>query len=208
MKFNILVVTFYACAWADEQQAAHDGSKLFAEGQEKAQALSKKLARRNLSLEKGDQLPVKLQEDVDEVVDLFTQAADAGFAEAQHALGGMYNMGYMVKEKDDSLSAKYFSLAADQGKLESITNLGTMYKDGVGVEHDIIQAIDLYEKAFEGGHSLAAYNLAAIHANGVGGLTKDLFKARALLAAIPDFQGASEAMAQIDKMIQQEAGEL
>ena len=44
-------------------------------------------------------------------------------------------------------------MAAEQGNLDSLSNLATMYKDGVGVERDIGKAVILYEKAAAGGHA-------------------------------------------------------
>jgi TPR repeat protein len=147
------LVTIAAVAFADGQLFGKNGGEgkgAFEEGQKKAKALSSKLARRKLSLEKGDPLPEKLQKDVDEIVALFTKSAGAGYAEAQYALGGMYNLGYMV-EKNDDMAVKLFTAAADQGNLEALSNLATMYKDGVGVVQDISKAMELFEKAFAGG---------------------------------------------------------
>ena len=58
------------------------------------------LSLSGVSLEQGDEVPSKLQPDVDAVIGKFIEAAEAGYVEALHALGGMYNTGYMV-EKDD-----------------------------------------------------------------------------------------------------------
>mmetsp|Transcript_18184 Transcript_18184/g.48000 ORF Transcript_18184/g.48000 Transcript_18184/m.48000 type:complete len:207 (-) Transcript_18184:113-733(-) len=177
-----------------------DGKKLFASGRKKAEGLSKKLARRGLSLEQGDEIPENFQKDIDAIVELFTRSADAGYVEAQHALGGFYNVGYMVPEKDDVAAAEYFRLAAEQGKAESMSNLATMYKDGVGVEQNFEKALELYNQAYDAGNDMSGFNLAAMHANGIG-TEKDLYKARELLEGILGFQGAPEALAQVESMI-------
>ena len=211
-KMTMLRV-FFVISIAMSSFAAEDSDKdpklLFEDGQKKALSLGKKLSRRKLSLEKGDKLPGSLQEEVDAIVDLFTKSAEAGYAEAQHALGGMYNVGYMVKEKNDALAIEYFTAAANQGKPESLSNLATMYKDGVGVERDIPKALELFEKAFVGGHETAAFNMASLYATGAGGhLEVNLQKAQELLSAIPNFEGASEALSQVTAMIKQQSGEL
>ena len=152
MRFQVLLLLAFLTVAALGAPAKEPGEKVFEEGQKKAKALSKKLERKKLSLEKGDELPEKLQKDADEVVRLFTEAADAGYGGAQRAIGGMFNVGYMV-EKDDEQAIKYFTMAAEQGNLDSLSNLATMYKDGVGVERDIGKAVILYEKAAAGGHA-------------------------------------------------------
>ena len=122
-----------------------------------------------------------------------------------------------------SVAFEYYRLASEVGgKADSISNLATMYKDGVGTDQDFAQALSLYEKAFDAGSDISGYvrgccsrhlslppnsppilnsqNLAAMHANGIG-TSKDLFKARDILERIVSFQGAAEALAQVEQMI-------
>ena len=51
--------------------------------------------------------------------------------------------------------------------------------------------------------------MASLYATGAGGhLEVNLQKAQELLSAIPNFEGASEALSQVTAMIKQQSGEL
>ena len=91
-------------------------------------------------------------------------------------------------------------LAAEQGKADSISNLATMYKDGVGVTQDFAKALELYQKAFDAGSDMSGFNAASMYANGIG-TEKDLYAARGLLEKIHGFPDAQEALAQVEKLI-------
>ena len=65
--------------------------------------------------------------------------AEAGDAEAQYNLGGMYASGQGV-EQDFKEAVKCFQKAADQGFAMAQNNLGVMYVKGEGVEQNYVTA--------------------------------------------------------------------
>lgn len=65
--------------------------------------------------------------------------AEAGDAQAQLSLGGMYANGRGVA-KDDAEAAKWWRKAADQGRAQAQYNLGGMYNKGEGVPKDFTEA--------------------------------------------------------------------
>ena len=86
-----------------------------------------------------------------EAVKWFRQAAEQGDAEAQYALGGLYNRGQGVSQ-DYALSLKWFKMAAEQGDSDAQFSLGGIYSRGLGVVKDRVRA-----------HMW--FNLAATHGN-------------------------------------------
>ena len=59
-------------------------------------------------------------------------------------------------------------MAADNNHPEGMSNLGTMYLQGRGVQQDFQQALLLLRKAAEQGYAVAQNNLALMYANGQG----------------------------------------
>ena len=74
-------------------------------------------------------------------------------------------------EKDYGKALQYFTKAAGMGNLPALHLLGSLYKDGNGVEKDITRAIRHWEKAAIGGHPQARYNLG-IHEKTNGGFKR------------------------------------
>ena len=70
---------------------------------------------------------------------LWRPLADQGNAEAQYALGFMYDGGQGVP-KNYARAAKWWRLAADQGHTFAQYNLGTLYDDGNGVPQNKAEA--------------------------------------------------------------------
>ena len=73
------------------------------------------------------------QESIDEL------RAEAGDADAQYNLGGMYDTGLGVAQ-DKAEAVRWHRLAADQRNVGSQFSLGTIYADGRGVPQDDVQA--------------------------------------------------------------------
>ena len=65
--------------------------------------------------------------------------AEAGDAEAQTALGGLYLAGTGVA-LDPAEAARWYRLAAEQGDPVAQLNLGDLYSRGHGVGRDLVQA--------------------------------------------------------------------
>ena len=93
--------------------------------------------------------------------------AEAGDAEAQYNLGGMYANGRGV-ERDDAEAVKWYRFAAEQGDIRAQNDLGVMYATGEGAEQDDAEAVKWYRLAAEQGLVLAQYNLGVMYDRGQG----------------------------------------
>lgn len=65
--------------------------------------------------------------------------AEAGDAEAQVSLGGLFYLGHVVV-KDEFEATKWFRKAAEQGLASAQYNLGVAYASGQGVAKDEVEA--------------------------------------------------------------------
>ena len=91
-------------------------------------------------------LPRELQREMDDVRELFEQAADQNHADAQSNLGFMYDQGQGVVQ-DWTKAREWFELAAAQGHAPAISNIGLMYLTGMGTEQDLNEAMRWFLKA-------------------------------------------------------------
>lgn len=85
--------------------------------------------------------------------------AELGDAESQYKMARAYQKG-IFKNKDDTKSIYYYSLAANQGLAKAQNNLGSVYDKGDGVEKNNDKAIEWYLLAAKQNHLLAQLNLA------------------------------------------------
>ena len=81
-------------------------------------------------------------------------SAEAGDAEAQFILGGMYVTG-RGGPQDDAEAVAWYRRAAEQGHARAQYNLGAMYDQGRGGPQDDAEAVAWYRRAAEQGHALA-----------------------------------------------------
>ena len=95
------------------------------------------------------------------------ERAEQGDAEAQSALGIMYDLGEGVPE-DDAEAVKWYRKAAEQGNADAQCNLGVMYRRGEGVPEDDVEAVKWFRKAAEQGNAKAHYNLGRAYNFGKG----------------------------------------
>ena len=63
---------------------------------------------------------------------------------------------------------QYFSMAAEQGHVESQFELGQMYAQGLGTVQRFEEAVKWYERAAKQGHAKAQFNLAFMISHGQG----------------------------------------
>jgi len=63
--------------------------------------------------------------------------ANGGDADAQIALGWLYDNDLGMAHEDDAQAARWYELAANQGDDRAQQFLGTMYATGDGVEKDM-----------------------------------------------------------------------
>jgi TPR repeat protein len=97
---------------------------------------------------------------------LWRPLADQGNAEAQYALGFMYDGGQGVP-RNYARAAKWWRLAADQGHTFAQYNLGTLYDNGNGVPQNKAEALKWYHLAAERGNDGAQFNVGVLHFAGV-----------------------------------------
>lgn len=90
--------------------------------------------------------------DVDHLkgLEFFEEAAKHGDADAQNIVGNIYlNADYV--ENNPQKAFKYYQMAAAQGHLEGMANLGYCYQEGIGTDVNILSAEEWLRKAADGG---------------------------------------------------------
>ena len=92
-------------------------------------------------------------------------SAEAGDAEAQFILGGMYVTGVGVPQ-DAAEAVAWYRRAAEQGYARAQYNLGVIYAEGVAVPQDAAEAVAWYRRAAEQGNARAQSNLGAKRSRG------------------------------------------
>ena len=110
----------------------------------------------------------------EQAAELFLEAAEAGYTEAQRWLGLMYNQG-LYFEKDDKKAAFWYEEAAKQGHAEAQNDLAALYEFSTSVK-DYEKALYWYNCLLEGGQMEAAYSLGLMYSEGKG-CTKNMEKA-------------------------------
>ena len=128
-----------------------------------------------------------LQMDMRKAVELYTEAAELGSAEALFSLGDSYYNGYGV-QKDEAKSAEYYKKAAIQGHVESRNNLGG-YEElkgtrGRAVKHYLISA--------KMGNNVSVENMKRMFTMGIA--TKEQYA-----EALKGYQDALEEMKSHDR---------
>ncbi len=90
-----------------------------------------------------------------------TDEEEKSLAEVHHNIGLMFLNGDGVPQSD-SLAAKWYEKAANEGLPEAQLSLSELYLDGKGLPKDISLAISWLKKAAEGGHPEAIERLKKI----------------------------------------------
>ena len=101
---------------------------------------------------------------------------DPNHAAQQFHLGLAYYQGLGVPQTDCTLAAIWWRKAAEQGYAEAQNNLGRLYEEGEGIEHDYAGAAYWYRKAAEQNHVTSQFNLAVMYELGHG-VPQDLAQA-------------------------------
>ena len=83
-----------------------------------------------------------------EALKLIQKAADQGLADAQVALGWIYDVGYGVPQ-DHAAAASWYQMAGDQVDQKSLFRLGKMYAEGDGVIQNDGEAAKWFRLALE-----------------------------------------------------------
>jgi TPR repeat protein len=94
---------------------------------------------------------------------LCKRAANAGFAPASATLGALF-----ARAKKHERAVQWWTLAAEQGDLESLFNLGQANRLGLGVAKDEVKAFALFLQAAQGGVAAAQSRMGLAYATGEG----------------------------------------
>ena len=98
---------------------------------------------------------------------MLTEKAEQGFANAQDNRGVMYANGQGVLQ-NYAEAMKWYRKAADQGLAAAQFGLGIMYYNGHGVAKDYAEAMKWYRKAADQGEVGAQYNLGVMYGRAEG----------------------------------------
>ncbi len=121
----------------------------------------------------------------DKAVKYYRQSADKGYSYGQVAYAICLLTGKGVK-KDFKLFADYAAKAAQQDNSIGWLNLGNAYHNGWGVAVDRSKAAECYQKAADLGNISAKSDLGYYYSEGLGGLPRNIKKARQLLTEALD----------------------
>ncbi len=86
-------------------------------------------------------------------------AARAGDAHAQSLLGDIYRVGDESTKQDYAEALRWYRLAAYQGHIDAIAQLGVLYQNGLGVERRIPTAAEFHVIAARAGDCESAARL-------------------------------------------------
>jgi hypothetical protein len=133
--------------------------------------------------------------DVTNAMSQLRKAADAGHAKAQARLAEILDASDYNEE-----AFAYYRKSADQGDVDGVFGLASMYSVGEGVKKDPVEAYKLYVLADEKGHPQAYMVIASAYIFGQLGIDEERRNSEEAarwmkLAADRDFLPAVEALA-------------
>ena len=136
--------------------------QFFDEAYKKSRSVERQVER----LDQGwSNLPQELQQEMDEVRELYKKAADGGLGEGMVNLGIIHMRGQGV-EVDFSKAKEYFEAAAEKGVAEAMGNLAVFHAMGHGIPVDPLKAAEWYQLAADKGCAQAQYHVGAIYESG------------------------------------------
>ncbi|WP_143315448.1 tetratricopeptide repeat protein [Clostridium sp. HBUAS56017] len=95
----------------------------------------------------------KLERDYNKAVELFVMSKENENPLAYICLGLAYLEGNGVEKKDRKKAYKYFKKAHKLGEPIGTYRLANCYYIGIGVEKDLLKALDCYEQAIKNGYT-------------------------------------------------------
>ena len=113
------------------------------------------------------QFGIGIEQDYQEAMKWYREAAVKEYAAAQSQIGWMYQQGLGV-EQNYAEALKWYIKAAEQGNAPAQNQMGWMYQYGLGVEQNYAEAYRWYLKAAENGNDSAQVNLAYLLNYGLG----------------------------------------
>jgi len=108
-----------------------------------------------------------LESDQFKAHELHMEAATREVAPAMYEVALMLESGLGCIQ-NYSEAVFWYEEGAKRGHLESFNNLGTLYKDGHGVEKDDRKCFICFSRAAEGGLAQGLYNLGILYDQGIG----------------------------------------
>lgn len=145
-----------------------------------------------------------VEQDYDKAVDCFKNSGKNRYPMAEYYMGQMYENGYGV-DKNYEKAIDWYRRAAEQEYAPALNQLGYLYYKGNGVSADIDQSIYYHKLAAMQGYAAAQINLGYLYENGIG---VEQSSETALkyyeMAAEQDNQGAREAVARVQKQMNEE----
>lgn len=93
--------------------------------------------------------------------------AEAGDANAQHAIGMMHEYGRGLT-RGDREAMQWYRKAAEQGVAEAQYRVGVFHENGWGVAPSHRLAVQWYQRAAQLGHTFAQHDLAFMYLKGKG----------------------------------------
>lgn len=115
-------------------------------------------------------------QDIPKGLEILTQLADTGCAEAQLRLGLVYK-----KDKftaiDENKAFAYIQKAADQGLPRAKAELGQLHQLGMGTALNYSKALALYEEAYNLGDGMGAYSIGYNYFKGLGSVEQSYTQA-------------------------------
>lgn len=101
------------------------------------------------------------------IITWYRAAAEHGDADAQYALGFMYDNGKGVQQ-NHTTAADWYNKAAEQGETAAQSSLGLAYLNGQGIPQNYAKAAQWLSRAAERGSVAAQYDLGLMYARGQG----------------------------------------
>ena len=92
----------------------------------------------------------------------YRRAAKLGDADAQNAIGFLYDTGRGVRQSYKRALKWYARAAAGSFHDEACNNIGNLYHNGLGVKRDVKRAKHWYRLAVRMGNEMAERNLALL----------------------------------------------
>ena len=115
-------------------------------------------------------------QDIPKGIELLTQLANSGCAEAQLRLGLVYKKDSFTAI-DENKAFEYIQKAAAQELPRAIAELGILHQLGIGCSIDYPKAFTLYEKAYELGDGMGAYSIGYNYFKGLGSVEQSYAQA-------------------------------
>jgi len=100
-------------------------------------------------------------QDADQAMTAYDTAVQAGYPAAKVNFGML-----MGRLGDEQAEFRLYTEAAQSGNVLAAYNLGVAYRDGLGIQPDVQQALGWFEKAAAEGDDTAAFNIGAIYDEG------------------------------------------